>query len=190
MLAEHQNGDRNSGGACEPDALAAHRVRQESAQHDGGAEHRSEAADETADLAFIDLQPVDQRELQPADQRIRQTHDGQTGGEEDLEVGGDGKSICSSVVVRARSGGGNDSGPGAFIQRRICTEVGPGRTAHLVGLLERGKAIHDDEQAHLLGWRRIFANEESLVVGSHTIEHIVTLTRRTQVSPRADLRNA
>jgi hypothetical protein len=88
---EHQDGDRDSGAAGEPDALAADRVGQKSAQQDGRAEHRSEAADETADLALVDLQSIDQRDLQPADQRIRQTHDGQAGGEEDLKVGGIGK---------------------------------------------------------------------------------------------------
>ena len=80
---------------------AADRVRQESAQQDGRAEHRSEAADETADPGFIDLQSIDQRELQPSDQRIRQTHDGQACCEEDLEVSGMGK-VHVQQCCRAR----------------------------------------------------------------------------------------
>ena len=84
-----------------------------------------------------------------------------------------------------RQGGGGGSWSRLTRQRASAADC-----SSRVGAFQRGKAIHDDAQARfLLGWRRRFANEESLAVGSHAIEHIVTLTRRTQVSPRADIRN-
>jgi hypothetical protein len=58
--SEYQDGCRDRRRACQPDALAANRVGQESAHQDGRPEHRAEAADEAANFVFSNLKAVDE----------------------------------------------------------------------------------------------------------------------------------